>query len=99
MTPQEIIARLERIKPGLENSSSSAEVAMVELLPAVIAALRGNTTARPSEDIILQYPSDHPFGPWLATYESYDGSESPIGTGMTPTEAVDALIEMAGDDQ
>jgi len=47
----------------------------------------------------LQYLSDHPFGPWLATYESYDGPESPMGTGMTPTEAVDALIEMAGDDQ
>jgi len=42
----------------------------------------------------LQYLSDHPFGPWLATYESYDGPESPMGTGMTPTEAVDALIEM-----
>jgi len=42
MTPQEIIARLERIKPGLENSSSAAEVAMVELLPAVIAALKAS---------------------------------------------------------
>jgi hypothetical protein len=94
MTNQEIIARLEHIKPGLENSSSAAEVAMVELLPAVIAALKGNPRAMPSEDIILQYPSDHPFGPWLATYESYDGSESPIGTGMTPNEAVDNLLEM-----
>jgi hypothetical protein len=99
MTNQEIIARLERIKPGLENSSSSAEVAMVELLPAVILALRGNTTARPSENIILQYPGDHPFTLWIATYESYDGPESPIGAGKTPTEAVDDLLEMAGDDQ
>ena len=94
MTPQEIIARLERIKPGLENSSSAAEVAMVELLPTVIAALKGNPRAMPSEDIILQCLSDHPFGPWLATYESYDGPESPMGTGMTPTEAVDDLLEM-----
>ena len=94
MTNQEIINRLEQIKPGLENSSSSAEVAMVELLPAVIAALRGNQKTRPSEDIILQYPGDHPFTLWIATYESYDGPESPIGAGKTPTEAVDDLLEM-----
>jgi hypothetical protein len=94
MTNQEIINRLEQIKPGLENSSSAAEVAMVELLPAVIAALRGNTTARPSEDIILQYAGDHPFARWIATYESYDDPESPIGAGKTPTEAVDDLLEM-----
>jgi len=42
MTNQEIINRLEQIKPGLENSSSAAEVAMVELLPAVIAALKAS---------------------------------------------------------
>jgi hypothetical protein len=99
MTPQEIINRLERIKPGLENSNSSAEVAMVELLPTVIAALKGNPTARPSEDIILQYAGDHPFARWIATYESYDGSGSPIGQGKTPNEAVDELIEMSGDDR
>jgi hypothetical protein len=33
---------------------------------------------------------------WIATFESYDGPESPIGSGATPVEAVEALLEMAG---
>lgn len=36
---QNLIAQLERILPGLENSSSSAEDAMIRLLPEVIATL------------------------------------------------------------
>jgi hypothetical protein len=39
MDTQKIIDRLERIKPGLENSNSAAEDAMVEILPSVIEAL------------------------------------------------------------
>lgn len=35
-----LIEQLQRILPGLENSSSSAEDAMIRLLPEVIAALR-----------------------------------------------------------
>ena len=35
----ELIDLLERIRPGLENSSSSAEDAMIRVLPKVIAAL------------------------------------------------------------
>lgn len=34
-----LIAQLERILPGLENSSSAAEDAMIRALPKVIAAL------------------------------------------------------------
>jgi hypothetical protein len=33
---------------------------------------------------------------WIATFESYDGPESPIGGGDTPGEAVEALLESAG---
>jgi uncharacterized coiled-coil DUF342 family protein len=36
---QKLIERLEKILPGLENSNSAAEVAMVEALPEVIAEL------------------------------------------------------------
>ena len=35
----DLIERLERIKPGIENNNSSAEIAMVEILPEVIEAL------------------------------------------------------------
>lgn len=38
-TTAELIALLERLRPGLENSSSSAEDAMIRVLPEVIAAL------------------------------------------------------------
>lgn len=37
---QKLIERLEQILPGLQNSNSQAEVAMVEALPEVIARLR-----------------------------------------------------------
>jgi hypothetical protein len=43
MTSQEIVERLKLIQPGLENSNSSAEQAMVDLLPDVIAALTPRT--------------------------------------------------------
>lgn len=50
------------------------------------------------EDIKLQYTGKpEPLGwRWIATFESYDGPESPIGGGDTAGEAVDALLEMAG---
>ena len=52
------------------------------------------------EDIFLERVFDDPFTRWCATYiDTYDGPESPIGTGKTPTEAVEALIEMSGDDR
>lgn len=35
---------------------------------------------------------------WIATFENYDGPESPIGSGHTPVEAVEALLEMTGVD-
>ena len=37
---ENLIERLERIQPGIENSNSAAEDAMVEILPDVLAALR-----------------------------------------------------------
>lgn len=33
---------------------------------------------------------------WIATFASYDGPESPIGTGATPEDALGGLLEMAG---
>ena len=50
------------------------------------------------EDIRLQYTGKpEPLGwRWIATFESYDGPESPIGGGDTAGEAVEALLEMAG---
>lgn len=39
---QKLIDRLEQILPGIQNSNSQAEVAMVEALPEVIAALNSN---------------------------------------------------------
>lgn len=47
------------------------------------------------ETITIEYDYDS-WGPWVATFASYDGPESPIGTGHTPEEALDALLEMAG---
>jgi len=52
----------------------------------------------PSESIILQREFDGPNRVrWIATYQGYDGPESPIGTGATPTDAVEALLEISGD--
>lgn len=47
MSTQTLIERLERIKPGIENSNSAAENAMVEILPLVIAELK-RLSPRPS---------------------------------------------------
>ena len=40
MDTNTLIDRLERIKPGIENSNSAAEAAMVDILPSVLEALR-----------------------------------------------------------
>lgn len=40
MSAQDLVERLERIKPGIENSNSSAEDAMVEIMPSVIEAMK-----------------------------------------------------------
>ena len=50
------------------------------------------------ETIIIKYDADSWGSPWVATFSSYDGPESPIGTGETPVEALEALLEMAGID-
>ncbi len=39
MDTKTLIERLGRIKPGIENSNSAAEAAMVEIMPDVIEAL------------------------------------------------------------
>ena len=48
------------------------------------------------ESIIIEYDHDAWLWPWVATFVSYDGPQSPIGTGATPNDALDALLEMAG---
>jgi hypothetical protein len=51
-------------------------------------------------EIRVQYSED-PFRrgvPWIATFDTYDGPESPIGMGNTAAEAVEALLEAAGID-
>ena len=48
------------------------------------------------ETITIKYEHDSWGSPWVATLSSYDGPESPIGTGATPEEALEALLEMAG---
>ena len=48
------------------------------------------------ETITIHYDYDAWRWPWVATFESYDGPESPIGGGDTPGEAVEALLEAAG---
>jgi len=40
MSAQDLVERLERIKPGIENSNSAAEDAMVEIMPSVIEAMK-----------------------------------------------------------
>jgi len=40
MSAQSLVDRLERIKPGIENSNSAAEDAMVEIMPSVIEAMK-----------------------------------------------------------
>lgn len=50
------------------------------------------------ETITIEYDYDSWGSPWVATFASYDGPESPIGTGATPEEALEALLEMAGVD-
>jgi hypothetical protein len=51
--------------------------------------------ARPSETITIEQEWT---GQWIATLSSYDSPESPIGTGATPEDALEALLEMAGVD-
>ena len=49
------------------------------------------------ETITIEFNLDPLWGArWIATFESYDGPESPIGSGDDPVEAVEALLEMAG---
>jgi len=48
------------------------------------------------ETITIEYDYDGSAFPWVATFESYDGPESPIGTGATPEDALEALLEAAG---
>jgi hypothetical protein len=48
------------------------------------------------ESIIIEYDNDAWLWPWVATFENYDGPESPIGTGATPEDALEALLETAG---
>ena len=40
MSATKLIEKLEQILPGIQNSNSAAEAAMVEVLPDVIARLR-----------------------------------------------------------
>jgi hypothetical protein len=47
------------------------------------------------ETITIEYDYDRWGSPWVATFENYDGPESPIGTGATPEDALTALLEMA----
>jgi hypothetical protein len=46
------------------------------------------------ETITIRYDYDAWAFPWWATFASYDGPESPIGTGATPEDALTALLEM-----
>lgn len=48
------------------------------------------------ETITIHFDHDAWLWPWVATFASYDGPESPIGTGATPEDALEALLEMAG---
>lgn len=49
------------------------------------------------ETITIELNTDPLWGAlWIATFESYDGPESPIGSGHTPVDALEALLEMAG---
>ncbi len=48
------------------------------------------------ETITIHFNYDAGFWPWVATFASYDGPESPIGKGATPEDALEALLEMAG---
>jgi len=48
------------------------------------------------ETITIEYDYDSYGCPWVATFASYDGPESPIGTGAIPEDALEALLEMAG---
>ena len=51
------------------------------------------------ETITIEFNLDPLWGArWIATFEGYDGPESPIGSGDDPVEAVEALLEMAGID-
>jgi hypothetical protein len=49
-----LIDRLEQILPGIQNSNSQAEVAMVEVLPEVIASLKAITGAADQAKRTLQ---------------------------------------------
>jgi hypothetical protein len=48
------------------------------------------------ETITIHYYHDAWIYPWIATLSSYDGPESPIGTGATPADALDMLLDQAG---
>lgn len=55
---EKLIAQLERILPGLENSNSAAEDAMIRALPEVIAALSRMDSAL--EEISERHVPDQP---------------------------------------
>lgn len=49
------------------------------------------------ETITIEFNFDSLLGEfWVATFENYDGPESPLGNGSTPEEALAALLYMAG---
>lgn len=45
------------------------------------------------ETITIEYDVTSFGYPWVATFASYDGPESPIGTGATPADALDMLLD------
>ena len=47
------------------------------------------------EIITIRYDYDAWVFQWVATFASYDGPESPIGTGATPADALDMLLDQA----
>jgi hypothetical protein len=42
--------------------------------------------------ITIRYNADKWIYPWVATYDNYDGPESPVGTGTTETDALEMLL-------
>jgi hypothetical protein len=51
------------------------------------------------ETITIEFTRDPLWGAqWHATFQSYDGPESPIGVGDTASEALEALLSAVGID-
>jgi hypothetical protein len=92
----ELIERLERILPGLQNSSSSAEDAMIRALPEVIAALKSAGIVGKVAGIYAAAKLiDRKVDDYVKEHGSYDPSTGQTEFSSAGEEYLETLEELA----